>query len=120
MATTFVIKCTWGADAPERAHQALNVAAIASSTGARVSFWLAGEGAWLAVPGRAEELVLEHASPAGDLLAAVVAAGTLTVCSQCAARRGLTGADLLPGARIAGAASFVEESLDPQAKVLVY
>lgn len=120
MTTTFVIKCTWGLEAPERTNQALNVAAIALAAGASVSLWLAGEGAWLAVPGRAEQLELEQASPADELLAAVLAGGSLTVCSQCAARRGLQESDLLPGTRIAGSASFVEESMDPQAKVLVY
>lgn len=120
MSTTLVVKCTWAFDAPERTHQALNVAAVALAAGASVSLWLAGEAAWLAVPGRAEELELELASPAEELLAAVLAEGSLTVCAQCAARRGLQESDLLPGTRIAGAASFVEEALAPDAKVLVY
>lgn len=118
--THLVIKCTWGLDAPERANQALNVATIALASGVDVSFWLAGEGSWLAVPGKAEELVLEHANPAAELIRTVAADGTLTVCSQCAARRDLGQADLLDGARIAGSATFVEESLHPDAKVLVY
>ena len=47
-------------------------------------------------------------------------AGTVTVCSQCAARRGLTPDRLLPGVRLAGAQSFVEECLAPDAQALVY
>ena len=47
------------------------------------------------------------------------AAGS-TVCTQCAARRGITEADLLPGAVIAGSASFVAEILTPDAQALVY
>jgi predicted peroxiredoxin len=46
--------------------------------------------------------------------------GTVTLCTQCAARRGLTAVDVVPGIRIAGAAVFVEESLADQAQALVY
>ena len=41
-------------------------------------------------------------------------------CGQCAARRSLTQSDLVDGARIAGAATFVEESLAEGAQALVY
>ena len=79
-----------------------------------------GEAAGGGVPGRAAELELEHAAPLPDLLDAVLAAGTLTVCTQCAARRGITADDVLPGVRIAGAAVFVEEALREGAQALVY
>ena len=52
---------------------------------------------------------LPLAAPATELRDAVLAAGTLTVCAQCAGRRSLTEADLVPGVVIRGAASFVEE-----------
>ena len=71
-----------------------------------VSLWLTGDASWLGVPGRAEEFELALATPLAQLRDAVIAAGTLTVCSQCAARREITGADLLPGVRIAGAAGL--------------
>ena len=44
----------------------------------------------------------------------------MTVCTQCAARRGLSQADLIDGTRIAGAASFVGEALEEGAQALVY
>ena len=56
----------------------------------------------------------------GDLLGAVLADGRVTVCSQCAARRSLVEADLLPGVRIAGAAVFAEEVLRDNVQALVY
>lgn len=115
-----VVKCTWGQDAPERCHQALTVAATAVASGAEVSLWLTGEGAWLAVPGRAAQIVLAHAAPLEDLLAGVVEGGEVVVCTQCAARRDLTEDDLLPGVRIAGSARFVEQALAPGATALVY
>ena len=120
MARTLVVKATAGTDAPERCAQAFTVAATAVAAGARVSLWLTGESAWLAVPGRAEEFELPHSAPLPDLLAAVLAGGTVTVCTQCAARRGITEDDVLPGVRIAGAAAFVEEVLADGARALVY
>ena len=119
MTRPLVVKVTCGADDPERANQGLTVAATAVSAGADVSLWLTGEGAWLGVAGR-ESFTLPKAAPAADLVAAVAAGGVVTVCTQCAARREITEADLLPGVRIAGAAAFVEEALTPDAQALVY
>lgn len=117
---TLVVKCTAGTEAPERCSQAFTVAATALAAGTTVSLWLTGEASWLAVPGRAEEFALPHSAPLADLRDAVLAGGTLTVCSQCAARRSLGTADLVAGAHIAGSASFVDEILRPGAQALVY
>ena len=117
---TLVVKVTAGADAPERCSQAFTVAATAAAAGVPVSLWLTGESAWFALPGRAAQFTLAHAAPLPDLLDAVLAAGTVTLCTQCAARREITGADVLPGVRIAGAAAFVEEALAQGAQALVY
>ncbi|ROS78863.1 DsrE family protein [Cellulomonas sp. PhB143] len=119
-ARSLVIKATSGLERPEAVNQAFTVAAAAVAAGAPVSLWLTGESAWFGLPGRAAELELEHAAPLGDLLEAVLAAGTVTVCTQCAARRDITEPDLLPGVRIAGASVFVEEALRPGAQALVY
>ena len=115
-----VIKLTTGIESPERLSQAFTVAATAVASGARVSLWLTGESTWLAVPGRAEEFSLPHAARLADLRDAVLADGQVTVCSQCAARRDLTEADLLPGALIRGAAAFVEEILQDGVQAIVY
>ncbi|HYN55980.1 MAG TPA: DsrE family protein, partial [Motilibacterales bacterium] len=79
-----------------------------------------GDATGMARPGQAEAFVLPLAAPLAELRNAVLAHGTLTVCTQCAARRGLTSADLLPGVRLAGAATFVEEILAEGAQALVY
>lgn len=117
---TLVVKATAGSDAPERCSQAFTVAATAAASGAAVSLWLTGESAWFALPGRAAEFTLPHAAPLPDLLAAVLAAGSVTVCAQCAARRGIAESDVLDGVRIAGAAAFVEEVLADGVQALVY
>ena len=115
-----LVKCTAGADDPERCAQAITVAATAAAAGPAVSLWLTGEATWLAVPGRAAEFSLPHAAPMDALLESVLAAGVVTVCSQCAARRSLEVGDLIEGVRIAGATAFVEEALAPGTQALVY
>jgi predicted peroxiredoxin len=117
---SLVVKCTSGEDAPERCAQAFTVAATALAAGASVSLWLTGEAVWMAVPGRAEAFDLPHSAPLADLRDAVLAGGALTVCTQCAARRDLAQDALLPGVRIAGSASFVDEVLRDRAQALVY
>jgi predicted peroxiredoxin len=120
MARSLLVKVTCGAEEAERCNQAFTVAAAAAVAGAEVGLWLTGEAAWLAVPGRAEAFELPLATPLSDLLAAVVEAGDVVVCSQCAARRGLTAEHLLEGVRIAGAAEFVERALTGGTQALVY
>jgi sulfur relay (sulfurtransferase) complex TusBCD TusD component (DsrE family) len=44
----------------------------------------------------------------------------VTVCSQCAARRGIAEGDLIEGVHLAGAPSYVEEVLAEDAQALVY
>ena len=118
MSRTLVVKATAGADAPERCAQALTVSATAVASGVPVSLWLSGEASWLAVPGPGFEL--PHSAPVTDLRDAVLAGGTLTLCSQCAARRSLGEADVLPGVRLAGAAVFLSEVMADGAQALVY
>jgi hypothetical protein len=50
----------------------------------------------------------------------VIAGGSVTLCTQCAARRDIGESDVLPGIRIAGAPSFVEEVLGEDVQALVY
>ena len=120
MADSLVVKVTSGEDAPERCSQAFTVAAIGVASGVRVSLWLTGESAWFALPGRAEQFRLPEAAPLADLLQAVLAGGTVTLCTQCAARREIGAEDVLPGIRIAGAQAFVGEVLAEGARALVY
>ena len=120
MSRRLVIKVTAGADAPERCSQAFTVAATAAAAGVDVSLWLTGESAWFALPGRAADFELPHSAPLEDLLNAVLAAGAVTLCTQCAARRGITPDAVISGVRIAGAAAFVEEVTADDVQALVY
>ena len=120
MARKLVVKVTAGKDEPERCNQAFTVAATAVASGVSVSLWLTGEAAWFALPGRADDFSLPHAAPLADLLASVLALGTVTICGQCAARRVITPQDVIPGVRIAGAATFVAEVVADEVQALVY
>lgn len=117
---SLVIKCTAGADDPERCNQAFTVAAAAVAAGADVSLWLTGEAAWFGVPGRAEEFALDLAGSLAESRDLVLEHGRLTVCTQCAARRGIAEPDLLEGVRVAGSAAFAEEVLADGVQALVY
>lgn len=115
-----MIKCTVGVEEAERLSQAFTVATAALVSGAEVSLWLTGEAAWIAVPGRAEEFRLPLAGSLAEARDLVLESGDLVVCAQCAARRGLTQDDLVPGARISGATAFAEAVLADDVQALVY
>lgn len=120
MSRSLVVKLTAGVDEPERCSQAFTVAASAAASGVPVSLWLTGDAVRLGLPGRAEAFELPHSSPLKDSRDLILDAGTITVCSPCAARREISEADLIPGVRFAGAATFVDEIMQPEAQALVY
>ena len=117
---SLVVKVTAGHDDQERCNQALTVAATAVASGIPVSLWLTGEAAWLALPDRADDVALPHAAPLAQLLARVLAEGTVTVCSQCASRRDINAEDTIKGVRIAGASTFLAEVMADGTQALVY
>ncbi len=114
-----VVKCTWGTERPEALMQAFTVAATAAASGVQVSLWLTGDAVFQAVPG-VEDVEIAHSPPLSQLRDAVLAAGTLTVCTQCVQRRDIGSHDLIEGVRIAGSAAFVSESMGPDTTALVY
>ena len=117
---SLVIKCMAGIEDPERCNQAFTVAAAAVAAGADVSLWLTGEATRFGLPGRAEAFTLELAGSLAESRDLVLELGRITVCSQCAARRRITEADLIQGVRLAGSALFTEEVLADGVQALVY
>ncbi len=104
-------------DDPETVATALTVAVTARASGAQVDLWLSGPATMFAVVGRDPGIALEYAPDVEQSLETI---GSVTVCSQCAARRGLTEGDLRPGVRIAGAATLVEQLLAEGTQALTY
>jgi predicted peroxiredoxin len=117
---SLVVKVTAGKDDQERCNQAFTVAATAVASGLQVSLWLTGEAAWFALPDRADDVTLPHAAPLGQLLTRVLEEGTVTVCSQCASRRGISADDTIKGIRIAGSSTFLAEIMADGTQALVY
>jgi predicted peroxiredoxin len=119
MARTVVVKATVGGEAPARCGEAFTTSVAAASEGADVSFWLAGEASWFALPGRAEASELPTGLRLWELLTTLIDGSRVTLCKHCAARRDITPGALLPGVRMAGAPVFVEECL-VATQVVVY
>lgn len=120
MARSLVVKVTHSLDDPERAHIACNVAAVGAASGLDVAVFLAIEGVHLARPDIPSRIEVADAPPIGDLLDALYAAGSVTVCTPCATRRGLGETDFRAGTRLAGSAAFVELATADGATALVY
>lgn len=116
MARDLVIQLLADPGDTERVTVALTVGAAAAA-GGTVSLWLAGQCVWLAVPGQQQQPFDAEAIALFDDIAEL---GRVSVCSRCAARRGIEAGDLRPGARIRGAAEFAEEASADNAQVLVY
>lgn len=115
-----VIKLATGVDDAERVAQAFSVASTALAAGVKVSFWLAGEAAWLAIPGKAEEFALPNSAPLHELLSSLIDGAKVSLCTQCAVRRHIKDGDQIAGIRIAGSATFVEEITNESTQALVY
>jgi predicted peroxiredoxin len=120
MAKSLVVKVTHSLDDPERAHIAVNVAAVALASGVDVHLFLAIEGVHLARPEIPAQVDVADAPPIGDLLDGVYAGGTVTVCTPCATRRGLGAQEFRDGTVLAGSAQFVELATADGATALVY
>lgn len=120
MPGSLVVKITHALDDPERAHIGANVASVALVSGLAVHVFLAIEGVHLARPEVAAQLHVEEAPPITDLLDALYAAATVTVCTPCATRRQLTEEDFRDGTQMAGSAAFVALATAEGAQALVY
>ncbi len=120
MTRSMVVKITHATDDPERAHIGCNVASVALASGVDVHVFLAIEGVHLARPDVPPSIVVADAPPIGDLLDALYAAGSVTVCTPCATRRGLGADDFRDGTQLAGSARFVELATAENATAIVY
>lgn len=120
MPRSLVVKATHALDDPERAHIACNVATVALASGLEVHVVLAIEGVHLARPDIPDQLHVDDAPPIGQLLDALYAAASVTVCTPCATRRGLSADDFRAGTLMAGSARFVELATAEEATALVY
>jgi predicted peroxiredoxin len=95
-------------DNTDRATVGFVVASAAAASGQDTTVFLSADGAWLGKTGEAEKINEEGFAALADLMSGFVeAGGKIIVCSPCAKKRGITEADLVPGAVIAGGAAVV-------------
>jgi predicted peroxiredoxin len=120
MQKRLVIKLIAGKEDPERLSGALSVATAAIASGVAVSLWLTSESSWFALPGKITEVQLPHSPDLGELLALVIQNGAVTLCTQCATRRGIEERDVIEGIEIKGSTTFVEEITAEGTQALVY
>ena len=96
------------------------MAAAAAASGVPVSLWLTGEASWIALPDGCPDLALPHAAPLRTCLRRFSSAGTVTLCTQCAARREITEERSSAACGSRALATFVAEILADGAQALVY
>jgi predicted peroxiredoxin len=105
--------CTHGRDDPERAIVPFIAANVAAASGQEAAVVLTVEGAWLCRRGYAETVERDGFPKLAELLSSFVeAGGEIWGCSACTTPRGITEDDLVPGARIVGAAAIVAAVAD--------
>ncbi|SRR5512142_2915473 len=104
-----LVNCTHGREDAERAILPFVVGNVAASADQEVVVLLTIEGVWNATKGYAEEICKEGFQPLQEVMQSFVTnGGQVWACGACAKPRGITDADLVPGARIVSAANVVE------------
>jgi len=104
-----MINNTSGKDNVERASLSVVVGKTALASGQEAILLLTIEGVWIATKGYSDSLQAKGFDTLGKLLSDFVAAGgEVWVCGACAKPRDITDQNLIPGAKIVGAAMAVE------------
>jgi uncharacterized protein len=109
MASTIMTNCTHGKEDAERATLSFIVGNVAATADQKAIVLLTIEGVWLATKGYADEIQKEGFQPLREVMTSFVEnGGEIWACGACTKPRGITEADLIPGARIVTAANVVE------------
>jgi predicted peroxiredoxin len=104
-----MVNNTCGKENVERASLAFVVGKTALNSDQEATVLLTIEGVRVATKGYADNLQYEGFEPLGKLVRDFIdGGGQLWVCGACAKPRQITEADLVPGAKIVGAASAVD------------
>jgi predicted peroxiredoxin len=105
-----LIHGTHGEDDPERATLPFIVGNVAASADQATIVFLTIEGVWLATKGYADRIHKEGFPALSEVMQSFVKnGGQIWACGTCTKPRGITEANLIPGARIVTAANVVEQ-----------
>jgi predicted peroxiredoxin len=104
-----LVNCTHGQEDPERATLAFIVGNVAASAEQGAVVLLTIDGVRLATQGCADQVQKDGFPPLSQVLQSFVSnGGEIWACGTCTKPRGITEADLIPGAKIVTAANVVE------------
>ena len=104
-----LINCTHGQEDAERATLSFVVGNVAASADQEVVVLLTIDGVWNATHGYADDICKEGFQPLREVMQSFINnGGQIWACGACAKPRGITEADMIPGARIVSAANAVE------------
>ena len=109
MSERLLFPCTHAHDDHERATMPFIAAATAAVSGHHAVVVCTIEGVRLGVHGGADGIESDGLPAVRDLMDQLIASGgEIWLCSACTTKRGITGDDVIDGARIVGAATIVE------------
>ena len=104
-----LINCTHGREDVERATLSFVVGNVAASADQEVVVLLTIDGVWNATKGYADDIHKEGFQPLREVMQSFITnGGQIWACGSCTKPRGITDADLIPGAKITSAANIVE------------
>ena len=104
-----LVSCSHGKEDPERATLSFIVGNVAAAADQHTAVLLTIEGVRLATKGYTDAIQKEGFPPLREVLDSFLAnGGQVWACGTCAKPRGITEADLIPGAQIVTAAYVVQ------------
>jgi len=104
-----MFNCTHGKEDPERATLPFILGNVSVTADQEAVVLLTAEGVWNATRGYADGIHKEGMQPLAELVRSYVEnGGTIWACGACTKPRGITEADLVPGAKIVTAANVAE------------
>jgi predicted peroxiredoxin len=109
MAAKVLVNCTHGKEDAERATLPFVVGNVSATADQETVVLLTIDGVWLATEGYADDIHKEGFQPLKEIIGSFVEnGGQVWACGACTKPRGITDADLIPGAKIVTAANVVE------------
>jgi predicted peroxiredoxin len=109
MTPKIVVNCTHARGDAERATLSFVVGNVSATADQPTAVLLTCDGVWLGTKGYADDIEHDGMPALRDVLGSFVSAGgEIWACGTCTKPRGITEADLVPGARIVTAALVVE------------
>ncbi len=109
MTSKILVNCTHGKNDPERATLPFIVGNVAATADQEAVVLLTIDGVWLATEGYSDGVQKDGFQPVKEAIESFTSnGGQIWACGACTKPRGITEADLIPGAKIVTAANVVE------------